>query len=866
MCNTAQDVWNSLIITHQGNKQVKDNKIDLFVQKYEEFIISDDESIDCIFSRFNTIITYLKALNESFSSNNHVRKFLRALPTKWHPKVTTIEDSKDLSTVSLDELIRNLKVYEVVLEKDLKVSKNKKQKYKSLALKARQVLSEEDASSSDSNDEEYAMAVRDFKKFFRRRGKFVRQPYDDKKNFRKAKEDKKEKEDRRCFKCDDPNHFINDCPKHFFGNQKAFVVGFRFRIDSKIFNKRSFCDNMESLNPQVVAAAKLPILNPNEFDLLKMRIEQYFLMTDYSLWEVILNGDSPPPTRIVDGVVQIVAPTTAEQRLVKKNKLKARGTLLMGLPDKHQLKFNIHKDAKSLMEAIEKRFGEWKTQTLIWRNKADLEEQSLDDLFNNLKIYEAEVKGSSTSIQNIQNIAFVSSNNTDSTNESVNAALSFSAAKGFTLLNVDSLSDAVIYSFFTSQSNSPQLDNEDLKQIDPDDLEEMDLKWQMAMLTIRAKRFLKKIGRYLGNADHQGTTGTKKLLDELSYWSTPGLSSSSGSDNEVAHCSKAYSKAYATLQTHYENLTVEYRKSQLNVIPYKIGLESVEARLVVHQQNETVFEEDIKLLKLDVMLRDNTLAKLRKKFEKAKKEKNDLKLTLEKFQNSSKNLSKLLESQVSDKTGLGFYSQVFNCQVSDSKELHSQESDTRVAEKQENDKYKIGEGYHVVPPLYTRNFLPPKPDLVFTDDTNASESVANVINVELSKHNSSKDKSKTHRHDAPIIEDWISEFEDETEIESVPKQREPSFVKSTEHGNPQQALQDKCVIDSGCSRHMTGNISFLSEFEEIDGGYVAFGWNFKECVVLSSGYKLPDENHVLLRVPRENNMYNVDLKNTRLIL
>nr|GEZ85962.1 hypothetical protein [Tanacetum cinerariifolium] len=88
-----------------------------------------------------------------------------------------------------------------------------------------------------------------------------------------------------------------------------------------------------------------------------MRIEQYFYMTNYSLWEVILNGDSPPPTRIVDGVVQIVAPTTTEQRLAKKNELKARGTLLMAHPDKHKLKFNIHKDAKSLMEAIKKRFG-----------------------------------------------------------------------------------------------------------------------------------------------------------------------------------------------------------------------------------------------------------------------------------------------------------------------------------------------------------------------------------------------------------------------------------------------------------------------------------------------------------------------------
>ncbi|GKB08137.1 zf-CCHC domain-containing protein, partial [Tanacetum coccineum] len=221
MCDTAQDIWNSLIITHQGNKQVKDNKIDLFVQTYEEFIISDDKTIDCAFAIFNTIITSLKALDESFSSRNHVRKFLRALPTKWRPKVTTIEKSKDLSTLPLDELIGNLKVYEVVLENDLEISKSKKEKYKLIDLKARKVLSEEETTSSDSDDEQYPMAVRDFKK----RGKFVPQPYDDKKNFQKVKEDNKEKDDRRCFKCGDPNHFISDCPKHSFNDQKVFIVG-----------------------------------------------------------------------------------------------------------------------------------------------------------------------------------------------------------------------------------------------------------------------------------------------------------------------------------------------------------------------------------------------------------------------------------------------------------------------------------------------------------------------------------------------------------------------------------------------------------------------------------------------------------------
>nr|GEX38957.1 ribonuclease H-like domain-containing protein [Tanacetum cinerariifolium] len=232
---------------------------------------------------------------------------------------------------------------------------------------------------------------------------------------------------------------------------------------------------MDSLSPQVVSAAKLPIFNPNEFDLWKIRIEQYFLMTDYCLWEVILNGDSPVPTRIVEGVLQPVAPTTTEQRLAQKNELKAYGTLLMALPDKHQLKFNSHKDAKTLMEAIEKRFG-----GNIETKKVDLEKQSLDDLFNSLKIYKTEVNHSSSTGNVSQNLAFVSSYHTDSTTDSVIAAASVSAICAklhvSSLPNVDSLSNA----------------------IDVDDLEEIDLRWQMAMLTMRARRFFQKTCRNLG--------------------------------------------------------------------------------------------------------------------------------------------------------------------------------------------------------------------------------------------------------------------------------------------------------------------------------------------------------------------------------
>nr|GFB80070.1 hypothetical protein [Tanacetum cinerariifolium] len=124
---------------------------------------------------------------------------------------------------------------------------------------------------------------------------------------------------------------------------------------------------------------------------------------------------------------------------------------------------------------------EWKTHTLIWRNKTDLEDKSLDDLFNSLKIYESEVKHSSSLGTKSHNLAFVSSTPTDSTTDSISAVVNVSAVgtklSASTLLNVNSLSNAIIYSFFASQSSSSQLDNEDLKQINVDDLKEMDLKW-----------------------------------------------------------------------------------------------------------------------------------------------------------------------------------------------------------------------------------------------------------------------------------------------------------------------------------------------------------------------------------------------------
>ncbi|GJT68598.1 zf-CCHC domain-containing protein [Tanacetum coccineum] len=212
-------------VNGKGNNQVKDNKIDLLVQQYEQFFIFKDESIDSAFARFNTIITSLKALDEGYSIKNYVRKFLRDLHPKWRAKVTVIEESKDLTSLSLDELIGNLKIHEMIIKKDSEIVKEKVER-KSLALKAKKESSDEKCSNFGSKDEEYAMAVRDFKKFFKRRGRFVRQPRNDKNTFQRSRDDKNGKSDRKCFRCSDPNHLIGECPKPPKDkNQRAFVRG-----------------------------------------------------------------------------------------------------------------------------------------------------------------------------------------------------------------------------------------------------------------------------------------------------------------------------------------------------------------------------------------------------------------------------------------------------------------------------------------------------------------------------------------------------------------------------------------------------------------------------------------------------------------
>nr|GEV49427.1 hypothetical protein [Tanacetum cinerariifolium] len=663
-----------------------------------------------------------------------------------------------------------------------------------------------------------------------------------------------------------------------------------------------------------------------------MRIEQYFLMNDYSLWEVILNGDSPAPTRVVDGVLQPVAPTNAEQKLARKNELKACGTLLMALPDKHQLKFNSHKDAKTLMEAIEKRFGgntetkkvqktllkqqyenftgsstesldqihdrlqklvsqleihevflsqedinlkflrslpsEWKTHTLILRNKHDLEEQSLNDLFNSLKIYEGEVKCSSSAGITTQNIAFMSSSNTDSTTEPVSVAASVSvvcAKMHLSFLpNVDSLSNAVIYSFFASQSSSPQLDNEDLKQINADDLKERDLKWKMAMLTMRARRFLQRTGRNLGengptslgfdmskvecyNCHMKGHFARECRSPKDSRWNGAAepqrrnvLVESSTSNALVSQCDGVGSydwsfqteeepanyalMAFSFLSSSSDNEHVETSISAATPKPASPKPTSHDKR----RNRKACFV----CTSLDHLIKDCDYHE-----------------------------KKMGKSTARNHAHRGIHKPV-SAAVS---------------------KLKVTRPRHVKP-IITNTNSPTRRHINRSPSPKVKNSPPRVTAVK-----------------APVV--------NAAQVSNGLGPEENLTILFLVQGNPQHALKDKGVIDSGCSWHMTGNMSYLFDFEELNGGYVAFGGNPKggkfsgkgkirtgkldfddayfvqelkfnlfsvsqmceknnnvfftdiACLVLSPDFKLHDESQVLLKVPRENTMYNVHLKN-----
>nr|GEY72532.1 ribonuclease H-like domain-containing protein [Tanacetum cinerariifolium] len=665
-----------------------------------------------------------------------------------------------------------------------------------------------------------------------------------------------------------------------------------------------------------------------------MRTEQYLQCKDYNPWEIIENGNASIVTKLINGNETIIPPTTIEEKAQRRAELKAR---IIPQEDINQIFLS------SLSQ-------EWTMHTIVWRNKPEIETLSLDDLLNNLKAYKSEVEGTSNSTTNLHNVAFLSSSSTNravNTAQGVNTANTQGAADSST--TVENLSDAMIYSFFASQPSILQLDNKDLQQIHPDALEEMDLRWNIAMLTMRARRFLKNTGRKLDMANKERIIFDKSKVECFNYhkrrhfarecraprnqdirkkeptrrtvpveettlnalvsqcdgfgydlsdqaeecptnfalMAYSSTSSSSSTNSEVSNdsnCCSSCLECVKDLKEQNEQLVKDLRTARVSVVSYKTGLESVEARLLVFKKNKSVYVEDIKLLKYDIYLRDSDITELKIKLEFATKEKDEVQLTVQKFENSSKSLSKLLD---------------------------------------------------IYPSL----------------DDFVDESVSEFV-VEKPIVDSNEPKTIRKENGVPVIKDWVSEthsivkrpINNKTSSKNSKINQKVNIVraKHVNTASPQvntakpkavlnavQGNQVNAVKASACwvwrpkhkvldhvSRNNGASITLkkfnyvdAQDYEEINGGFFAFRGNSKgrkitekskirtgkldfedvyfvkelkfnlfsvsqmydkknsvfftdtACVVPSLDFKLIDESHVLLKVPRKHNMYSVDLNN-----
>ncbi|GJU98517.1 ribonuclease H-like domain-containing protein [Tanacetum coccineum] len=310
--------------------------------------------------------------------------------------------------------------------------------------------------------------------------------------------------------------------------------------------------------------------------------------------------------------------------------------------------------------------SEWNTHVVVWRNKPDLDTMSFDDLYNNFKIVEQEVKGtaSSSSSSSSQNMAFVSS--PSSTNE-VNTAYGVSTANtqvspastqvstASTQVSTANLSDDTVYAFLASQPNGSQLVYEDLEQIHEDDIEEMDLKWQLALLSMRTRRGPRNQDSRNRNQDSSRRTvnveetSSKAMvaIDGAGFdWSymaddevPTNMALMAFSDSEVHNdktCSKTCLKSFETLKTQLDDLRIEFNKSEFNLATYKRGLVSVEEQLVFYKKNEVIFCEQFAVIKRDISYKDSEISMLKSELEKLKQEKESNQLKIENFDNAFK--------------------------------------------------------------------------------------------------------------------------------------------------------------------------------------------------------------------------------------
>ncbi|KAI3665458.1 hypothetical protein L6452_44085 [Arctium lappa] len=536
--------------------------------------------------------------------------------------------------------------------------------------------------------------------------------------------------------------------------------------------------------------SKVPMLKPNEFDKWKIRIKQYILLTDFSMWDIVENGPSAEGKIGQDG--RRPPPKSDAEKKVRQLEMKALSTLLLAIPNEYQHQFHHCTDAQILWNALEKRFvgtkstkrnqrdiliqqyenftssknesmtqtfdrfnkligelatigvqmkqddvnrkflrslgDEWTMYTVSFKQNDMLEEKELDDLYNDLRVFESEVEAKNKPTGYVHNAALLSASTDSTANpESVNAASGVNQEKG---------NESVFEAFLSSHGNS-SLINDDLEQLHPDDLEEMDIKWQMSMLSMRVKKFIKRTGRnnfsqrredgagfdkskvecykchmkghfarecrsgMYQNNHQQAQTGSfnpnrnsaQALVSQQGMgfdWSDQAeeviqnqalMAEVSDLPTEVLSnlCSQTCIDTVKRYRDHNQSMSNDLKRLEKDRKDYVKIVERFEKQIKGFQANELQHTYDTNYWKWEKNDLEIQLTKSREENEKLRGELDKVKLDVEKFSYASKAMDSMLKVQI-------------------------------------HDKLKPGIGYNTTPPPYNNNYIPPKSDLLETKD------------------------------------------------------------------------------------------------------------------------------------------------------
>ncbi|GJT29981.1 putative reverse transcriptase domain-containing protein [Tanacetum coccineum] len=619
-------------------------------------------------------------------------------------------------------------------------------------------------------------------------------------------------------------------------------------------------------------------------------------------------------------VMKMFVPVTAEEKTNKKNDVKPRSLLLLALPNEHQLTFSQYPDAKTMFAAIETRFGgneatkktqktllkqqsknfsasstesldsifnrlqkivsrlailgvvisqedlnskilsslppEWNTHVVVWMNKPEIETMSIDDL------------SSSTNHVNTAMPAYEVS----TTSPDVNTANP--------QVSTDSFSDNAVYSFMVENPNGYNLLQQDLEHIHEADLEAMDLKWQLSLLSMRAKRYYQREGKkiFINANDTTGYDKSKSDMAEEQVQTNMALMAFL--DSKVSTdktCYKTCLKNYETLKKQCDDLIVKLNQTEFTAATYKRGLVTAEEQLITYRKNEVLFSEEVAVLKREVACKDYEINVLKSEFEKVKQEKEGIEFKIEKFDKASKDLDKLPKKLDLSYSGLDEFkepefkgygtenseqeSNVVCDKKSDDSKENSNNSLVEYVKPKNHEKpvkksVRYAEMYRSQTPRGNqRNWNGQKSNQLGSDFVMYNKACFiygsfNHLQAQCKYHqrerivygsnynrvNYNYTTKRTHpnaqRNMVPravLMKTGLKFFNTARTVNTAhpkstgfsdkPMSCFPNTAQSI--GKPQQ--DDIGFVDSGCSRHMTGNIAYLSDFKEFDGGYVTFG-------------------------------------------